>query len=433
MPLLVVLLSVLLLLLLIYLKFPPVLALLAVAISAGLMQGMELNELFRSIEQGIGNTLGSIAMVIVLGAMFGKLIEVSGAAQRITQVLLSSFGNKNIQWAMMLTGFIVGLPLFYNAGFVILVPLVFSVAASANLPLLYVGIPLAASLSVTHGFLPPHPGPMTIAPIFKADVGKTLLFGLVISVPTVILAGPLFSKSLGRIKVTLASTFKPSKMYSESEMPSTLESFAIALLPVFFIGGVALIKSITSADNNFLRFMGEPLVALFISLLLASYFLGIKRGQSRSEIAAVLVQAVSGVAMIILITGSGGAFKQVLVNSGVSQYITSLARGLSLSPLFLAWLIAAMLRVSIGSATVAALTAAGIVAPMAMQGVSAELMVLAVGSGSLMFSHVNDTGFWMFKEYFNLSVPQTLASWSVMETIISISGIIGVLTINSFI
>jgi gluconate transporter len=432
MPLLVVALCVLILLVLIYLKFPPILALLVVALSAGIMQGMELNELFRTIEQGIGSTLGSIAMVIVLGAMFGKLIEVSGAAHRITQVLIAGFGTKKIQWAMMLTGFIVGLPLFYNAGFVILIPLVFSVAASARLPLLYVGIPLAASLSVTHGFLPPHPGPMTIAPIFKADVGKTLVYGLLISVPTVIVAGPLFSTSVKRIHVTPAPTFAPSKIFTESEMPPALISFIIALLPVLFIGGVSIIKSFGEVESNFLRFIGEPLVALFISLLLASYFLGLKRGMSRAAIAEVLVQSVAGVAMIILITGSGGAFKQVLVNGGVSGYITSLASGLSLSPLFLAWLIAALLRVSIGSATVAALTASGIVAPLVVKGVSAELMVLAVGSGSLMFSHVNDTGFWMFKEYFNLSIAQTLASWSVMETIISVAGLIGVLVINSF-
>ena len=434
MPLFIVFCSVLILLALIYFKFPPVLALLLVALAAGLMQGMPLNDLFHAIEQGVGSTLASIAMIIVLGAMFGKLIEVSGAAQRITEVLIRSFGVKNIQWAMMLTGFIVGLPLFYNAGFVILIPLVFSVAVSANLPLLYVGIPMAASLSVTHGFLPPHPGPMTIAPIFHADVGKTLLYGLLISVPTVIVAGPIFSKTLKKINVVLAPTFIPSKKLTHFEMPSAIKSFTIALLPVLLIGGVSLTKSLTGKENDFLRFLGEPLVALVTSLLIGSYFLGIKRGMNRARIAEVLVQSVSGVAMIILITGSGGAFKQVLVNGGVSSYITALVAGISLSPLFLAWSIAALLRVAIGSATVAALTASGIVAPLAAEtGVSAELMVLAVGAGSLMFSHVNDTGFWMFKEYFNLTISQTFASWSIMETIISVIGLIGVLIINSFI
>ncbi len=434
MPLLIVLLSVLILLVLILLKFPPLIALLIVSIAAGLMQGMPVQDVFHSIESGIGSTLGTMALVLGLGAMFGRLVEESGAAQRITQAMIKQFGIKYIQWAVMFTGLVVGIPLFYNAGFVILVPLIFSIAASARLPLLYVGIPMAASLSVTHGFLPPHPGPTAIAAVFHADIGKTLLYGFAVSIPTIILAGPVFSKTLRKINVNVPKEFIASKQLSEEEMPSAALSITIALLPVVMIAASSLLGSWLEPKSGLLKFFGEPLVALLFAVLIASYFLAIRRGKKITEVAGLLTQSISGIAMIMLIIAGGGAFKQVLVDGGVSTYITSLSTGLFLSPLFLGWLIAALLRVSVGSATVAALTAAGIVAPLTTQpGVSPELMVLAVGAGSLMFSHVNDTGFWMFKEYFNLTLRQTFQSWSLMETVVSVTGLIGVLVLNSFI
>jgi gluconate transporter len=259
------------------------------------------------------------------------------------------------------------------------------------------------------------------------------MYGLCISIPTVVVAGPLFSKTLSKIKVTSAKPLYQIKKFTEPEMPSSLTSFFIALMPVTLIAGASLTSSLLG-EFAIIKFIGEPIVAVIISLLAACYLLGLKKGMTKSNISDVLVQSVGGVAMIILITGSGGAFKQVLVTGGVSNYITFLLKGLSFSPLFLAWLIAALLRVAIGSATVASLTAAGIVMPLASQtAVSPELMVLAVGSGSLMFSHVNDTGFWMFKEYFQLTLQQTFLSWSLMETIISVSGLIGVLVFNIFI
>lgn len=434
MPLLIVLFSVLILLLLILLKFPPLLALLIVSIAAGLMQGMPIQDVFHSIEGGIGSTLGTMALVLGLGAMFGKLVEESGAAQRITQAMIKQFGIKHIQWAVMLTGLVVGIPLFYNAGFVILVPLIFSIAASARLPLLYVGIPMAASLSVTHGFLPPHPGPTAIAAVFHADIGKTLLYGFAVSIPAIVLAGPVFSKTLRKINVNIPKEFIASKQLREDEMPSTSLSIAITLLPVAMIAVSSLLNSWMEPRSGWVKFFGEPMVALLLAVLVASYFLAIRRGMKITEVAGLLTQSISGIAMIMLVIAGGGAFKQVLVDGGVSNYITSISTGLYLSPLFLGWLIAAILRVSVGSATVAALTAAGIVAPLTTHpGVSPELMVLAVGAGSLMFSHVNDTGFWMFKEYFNLTLRQTFQSWSLMETVVSVSGLIGVLVLNSFI
>jgi len=434
MPLFIVFLSVLILLALILLKFPPLIALLVVSIAAGLMQGMPVHAVFQSIESGIGSTLGTMALVLGFGAMFGKLVEESGAAQRITQVMIRSFGTKYIQWAVMLTGLIVGIPLFYNAGFVILVPLIFSIAASARLPLLYVGIPMAASLSVTHGFLPPHPGPTAIAAVFHADIGKTLLYGFVVSIPAIILAGPIFSKTLRKLNVAIPREFDAPKQLSEREMPSAVLSITIALLPVVMIATSTLLGYWLEPKLGLLKFFGEPMVALLFAVLIASYFLAIRRGRRMTEVATLLTQSISGIAMIMLIIAGGGAFKQVLVDGGVSTYVSTLSSELFLSPLFLGWLIAALVRVSVGSATVAALTAAGIVAPLTTQpGVNPELMVLAVGAGSLMFSHVNDTGFWMFKEYFNLTLRQTFQSWSLMETVVSVSGLIGVLVLNSFI
>lgn len=434
MPLLIVLISVLVLLALIIAKCPPLLALLMVSVFAGLLQGMAPGDVFHSVEQGIGSTLGSIAMVIALGAMFGKIIEESGAAYQITTGLIKWFGVKYIQWAVMLTGFIVGIPLFYNAGFVILVPLIFSIASRAGLPLLYVGIPMAASLSVTHGFLPPHPGPLALSSIFHADIGKVLLYGLAIGIPTVILAGPVFSTTLRSIKVFAPVDFQNRQKIEERELPSMFTSMCIALLPVMIIAISTLFKSFSDPDAVLLRFFSEPLTALLIAVLTAAYVLSIRRGNTAKATSELLVQSIGSVAMIILITGSGGAFKQVLIDGGVSKYITEIATGFALSPLFLAWLIAAILRVAIGSATVASLTAAGIVQSFVSQpGVSPELMVLAVGAGSLMFSHVNDTGFWMFKEYFNLTLRQTFLSWSLMETVVSISGLVGVHLLNFFI
>ena len=431
MPLLIVFISVLVLLALIIAKCPPLLALIIVAIFAGLLQGMAPGDIYHSIEQGIGSTLGSIAMVIALGAMFGKLIEESGAAYQITTGLIKAFGVKHIQWAVMLTGFIVGIPLFYNAGFVILVPLIFSIASRAGLPLLYVGIPMAASLSVTHGFLPPHPGPLALAAIFHADIGKILLYGLVIAVPVVILAGPVFSKTLRSIQVYAPAGFQSNPTIEKEKLPSMFTSMTIALLPVAIIAISTLIKSFLNPDSTVLRFFSEPITALLLAVLIAAYFLSIRRGKTAKITSELLVQSVGTVAMIILITGAGGAFKQILIDGGVSNYITEISTNLSLSPLILAWLIAALLRVAIGSATVASLTAAGIVQSFTTQpGVSPELMVLAVGAGSLMFSHVNDTGFWMFKEYFNLSIRQTFLSWSLMETIVSIAGLLGVLLLS---
>ena len=415
-----------------YKKVSPFLSLLIVALLAGLAFGMQPQELLKAVKTGVGSTLGDVILIICLGAILGKILELTGAATRIANTLISSFGIKNIQWAVLLTGFLVGIPLFYNAGFIILVPLIFSIARTAKLPLLYVAIPMAASLSTTHCFLPPHPGPMFLVGAFKADLGKTLMYGLVISVPVVIIAGPFLGKFLKRLNIQIPAEVKVET--EERKLPGVFESFFLALLPVLLIA-LAVIANTFLPGESILKkavlFIGDATIALLLSVLLAILVLGVLKGRSMQQMTQWLNDAVIGVAVILLIITAGGVFKQVLIDSGTADYITSFSRQWSIHPLVFAWLVTALLRVAIGSATVAGITAAGIVSPLLATGtVSPELLVLAVGTGSVFGSHVNDSGFWIFKEFFQLTLKQTFLSWTVMETIISILGLVGVMVLS---
>ncbi len=420
-----------LLLLIIVLKYNAFVAFIIVSVFLGLAEGMTAAKVITSIQQGIGDTLGSLVLILGFGAMLGKMVADSGAAQRISSKLIALFGLKNIQWAMVLTGFMVGIPMFYNVGFVVLIPLVFTVAASSGLPLLYVGIPLLASLSVTHGFLPPHPSPTAIATMFGADIGKTMGYGIILSIPAIVVAGPFFGRTLKKVSAKPIEEFVNPKILSDKEMPGIWSSVLVTIMPVILIGIFSIAKAVLPEGNTILSvlaFTGEPVVAMLISMLAAVYLLGIARGRKMAEIMDSLGHSIGSITMVILIIASAGGFKQVLVDSGVSNDIAALLTKTNMSPLLLAWLIAALLRICIGSATVAGLTTAGIVLPIATSGtVSRELMVLAVGAGSLMLSHINDSGFWMYKEYFNLSVKDTFRTWTVMETIVSIIGLAGVL------
>lgn len=438
MPLLIVISGILLLFILIArFKLNPFITFIIVSLFVGIAEGMEPVAVVDSIQKGIGNILGFLVIILGLGAMLGKLVADSGAAQRITTKLVEKFGKKNIQWAVVLTGFIVGIPMFYSVGFVILIPLVFTIAAATGLPLLYVGLPMLASLSVTHGYLPPHPAPTAIAEIFQADIGKTLFYGILVAIPAIIIGGPLLSRTMKNIKATPLKEFINPTILKEEEMPSTGISIFTALLPVILIG-IAAIASLLlpsgSAILNILLFIGNPVIAMLISVLVAIYTLGLARGKKMKEVMDSVASAITGITMVLLIIAGAGALKQVLIDSGVSEYIGEMLKGSSISPLILAWLIATIIRVCVGSATVAGLTAAGIVLPLASgANVSPELMVLAIGSGSLMLSHVNDSGFWLFKEYFNLSVKDTLKTWTVMETTVGVMGLIGVLVLDVFI
>lgn len=418
-------------------KLNSFLALLIVAGFVGLAEGLPIVKLIPTIEKGLGGTLGGLAIVVSFGAILGKLMAESGGAQRIAMTLIRLFGAKNVKWAVCLTGFIVGIALFYEIGFVLLIPIVFTIAAAAGVPLLEAGIPMAAALSVTHGFLPPHPGPTAISVIYNADIGKTLIYGLIIAVPTAIVAGPLFYKTITHIKAEMPEhLFKP-KVFTEEEMPGFAVSIITALIPVVLMALSAVTKMTLPPETvayQVLTFLGTPDIALTISIIVAFYTFGIQRGKTMKEVMTTAQDAILAVAMILLIVGGGGALKQILIDSGVGTYIGTIASHSGLSPLLLAWFVAAVIRISCGSATVAALTAGGIAAPVvAVTGVSPELMVLATGAGSLIFSPPNDPGFWLFKEFFGLTVKNTMRTWCVLETIISVMGLVGVLLISLFI
>jgi len=417
-------------------KLHPFISFLIVCIITGLVKGMAITALMSSIQKGIGDVVGSLMIILCVGAMLGKLIADSGAANKIASGLIQLFGTKYIQWALVLTAFIVGIPLFYGVGFVLLVPLVITVAARYNLPAVYLGLPTLAALSVTHGFLPPHPSPVALAQQFNANIGLTLFYGIVIAIPTIIIAGPIFSVTLKKY------TSKPLAIFSSAsipdhELPSMLSSLSAAFLPVVLIGLDTIISLTVTTTNTltaFIHIIGDPSVAMLISLLIALYTLGIAQGKKIKFIMGPIGDSVKEVSSILLIIAGAGALKQILLDTGMSIELIKPLTNLSLHPLFLAWFIAAILRVSIGSATVAGLTTAGIVAPLiATSGVNPCLMVLATGAGSVFFSHVNDPGFWMFKEYFNLTVKETFKTWSTMETIVSVAGLVGVFILNYFI
>lgn len=409
-------------------------AFILVGLAIGVGQGMELNTIVQSIEKGIGNTLGFLVMILGLGAMLGKLVAESGAAQKITNGLIQLFGVQNTRSAVMLTGFIVGVTMFYSVGFVILVPLVFTVAAATGIPLISIALPMLAALSVTHGFLPPHPAPSALAVMFKADIGKTLIYGVLVAIPAILISGPVLTRLIPKVKAQPLKEFMTTKVFTEEQLPGFSTSILTALLPVILIAFSTLVLSfITIAGfwRTLLEFIGNPVIALLITVLVGTYTLGIARGMNMEEVMKIYGQAVSGITMVLLIIAGAGALKQILIDSGVSEYLGNLFQISSISPLLIGWLIATLIRFSVGSATVAGLTTAGIVLPLVQtSGVSPELMVLAIGSGSLMLSHVNDSGFWLFKEYFNLNIKDTLSTWTLMETSIGISGLIGVLVLD---
>ena len=437
MTILIVLLSIALLIVLISaFKINPFLAFLVVSIAAGIMLGLPLTKIAGSVEKGIGDILGGLVIIITTGAMLGKLVAESGATQKIAKVMMEVFGEKYIQWAMMLTGFLVGIPLYYGVGFVLMIPLIFSVVYRFKLPALYVGLPMLTALSVTHGFLPPHPSPAALVIQFNANMGLTLFYGFAVAIPAIIIGGPLFSRTLKKIPATPLASFKAVEI-PDDQLPSSFKSFFTALLPVLLLALAAIVPMLLPADSVMIdvaAFMGNPSIVMLIVLLVATWLLGTSEGKSISAVMGLYTDALKDIVMILLIIAGSGALKQILIESGVSNQIAGHLQGVQLHPLFLGWLIAALIRFCVGSATVAGLTTAGIIIPlMQSSGTDPNLMVLAVGAGSLMFSHVNDSGFWLFKEYFTLSMKDTFRSWALMETIVGVMGLLGVLLLNAII
>ena len=417
-------------------KINPFLAFLVISIVAGLLLGIPFTKIVGSVQKGMGDTLGSLVIIIVLGAMLGKLVADSGAAQKIAEVMMNAFGVKYIQWALVVTGFIVGIPLFYGVGFVLMVPLIFSVVYQYKLHAVYIGLPMLAALSVTFGFLPPHPAPTALVIQFKANIGLTLLYGLILSVPAIIIAGPLFAKTLKNIHSVPLETFTATTLPSH-QLPSAFDSFLTALLPVVLLMVSTLIPYLVTLPplaSQIVAFFAEPAIVMLIALIVSTYKIGLRQGKTIKQVMSIYSESIKDIAGILLIIGSAGALKQVLIDSGVSDQIALALNGINIHPLVLAWMMAAVIRICVGSATVAGLTTAGIMAPIVMQsGVNPNLMVLAIGAGSLACSHVNDSGFWLFKEYFNLSIKDTVRTWTLMETIIAVVGLAGVMILHLFV
>jgi len=432
---------ILLLLLITKLKINPFISLMIVSFFVGLTAGMPLDKIVGSIQAGLGNTLGFIAIVLALGTMLGKLMEESGGAERVARTLIDRFGKENVHWAMMFVAFIVGIPVFFQVGFVLLLPLVFTIAKETGISLLKIGLPLVAGLSVVHGLVPPHPAAMAAVGIFKADVGKTILYSIIVGLPTAILAGPVFATFISkRIHIGMPAAMETAVKTgrSDAEMPGFGITIMTILFPVFLMllstfSDIYLEKG--TMVHLVLNFIGNPITSLLISVLLSLFTFGLWRGFSMEQVGKYCDQSLPAVASILMVIGGGGAFNKVLLDSGVGTEIAKLATSAQLNPIILGWLVAALIRVATGSATVAMLTAAGIVAPiLAMTpGTSPELMVLAVGAGSLVLSHVNDAGFWMIKEYFGMTVQQTLSTWTVLETIIGVAGLVFTLILATFV
>jgi GntP family gluconate:H+ symporter len=419
---------VLLLVLIAYYKINPFIVLLSVSLILGIATGMPVHAMVKSFEAGVGNVLGHIAIVVALGTMLGKMMAESGGAERIARTLISAFGEKNVHWAMMVIGIVVGLPVFFEVGFVLLMPIAFNVAKRTGTSLMVVGLPMVAGLSVVHGLVPPHPGVLLAVKTFNADMGRTIFYALLVGVPTAVIAGPIYGTWIAP-RVRLETENQMAAQFIEDNIERNLPNFALTLatvlLPVVLIlagsWGETLVTPGSTAANG-LQLLGNADIALLLGVGFSFVVLGKMRGFDRQTILRFSTECLAPTAAITLLVGAGGGFGHILQDSGISVTVVQLALRAHVSILFLAWLVAAVVRLATGSATVAMTTAAGIVAPISIHAnaVSPELLALAAGAGSLVFSHVNDGGFWLVKEYFDISVADTMKSWSVCETIISV-------------
>lgn len=448
MPLVIVALGIVVLLILI-MKFNlnTFISLVVVSFLIALALGMPISEIVSTIENGMGSTLGGIALVFGLGAILGKLIADAGGAQRIAMTLIDKFGEKRIQWAVVAAGFILGIALFFEVGLVLLIPIVYQISKQLNISFLWLGLPMTTALSVTHAFLPPHPGPTVIAQEYGANVGMVLVYGFIVAIPTVIIAGPIFTR-FARKFVPSAFEKEPTgsmasigdaKQFKLEDTPSFAISAFTALFPVILMA-ISTIVTLTKdpeTSNVFydlIGMIGAPTTVMLISVLLAVYTMGVARKIPMKNLMKSAESSIAAIGMMLLILGAGGSLKQVLIDGGVGDYVAQIFEGSTISPLILAWLIAALIRLAQGSATVAALTTAGLVLPMmAGSDVNVELMVLATGAGSIIASHVNDTGFWIVKESFGLTMKETFATWTVLETLISVCGLVFVLILSLFV
>ncbi len=428
----------LLLWLVLKLKVHAFIALLVASIVAGLLAGMAPGAVLASIQTGMGGTLGYIAVIVGLGAIFGKILEHSGGAEALAGYLLRRFGEKNAPWALTLAGFIIAIPVFFDVGFIILVPVLYSLSRKTGRSLLLYGIPLLAGLAVTHSFIPPTPGPVAVADIIGANLGWVILLGFITGIPVAIIAGPLFARYISKRIIALPPEFQNNPSTAFSEAQKSYPAFGLMVVIIGCPLVLILANTITSAllkqnvvestfASDLILFMGHPFSALIIATLLALYLLGIRRGTNCKVLQQISNDSLGPAGIIILVTGAGGVLKQVLVDSGMGEQMAQAVASSPINPLVLAWLIAAVVRITQGSATVAMITSAGIISPIlpafALSQPQQALMVIAIAAGATIMSHVNDSGFWLVGKYLGINEKQTLQSWTVMETIIAVSGL----------
>lgn len=444
-PLVAVVMGVLILLMLImWFKLNTFIALIITSMVTGILLGMPLDTIVTTIEKGMGDTLGHIAIIFGLGSILGKLLSDGGGATRIADTLINVFGKKYVTWAMIIASFIIGISLFLEVAFVLLIPLVFTLAKRMQISNLTVGLPMATSIAVTHGFLPPHPGPVAISEAINANIGHVLMYGVIIGIPLAIIVGGIFPKIAHKLT---PEAFKRKgnqaavgefKVFENKDLPSFGMSLLTALAPVILMLLATIVQLITGNEDGkasgfegFIYFIGTSVTAMLIAVLFAIYSMGIRRKQSMKQIMDTVSNAITPIAMLILIIGGGGTFKQILIDGGVGDTISEIFKGTEMSPLILAWLAAALLRTALGSTTVAAISSVGIVLPLLQSSdVNISLVVLAIGAGSVFCSHVNDAGFWMFKEYFGLTMKETFLTWTLLESILSIVGLGLILIVN---
>ncbi len=438
----------LLLILVLRFKIHAFLALILVSIMVGIATGLNFEKILNSIQEGMASTLGYIAVVVGLGAIFGEILQVTGGVESLAKAMLSFFGEKRTSWALMVTGFLVAIPVFFDVGFIILVPMAFALARKTSKSVLFYVIPMLAGLAVTHAFVPPTPGPIAVAQIINVPLGWVIGIGIIIGLPTAIVAGPIYGKYISN-KIYIPA---PDIDHEVKEIYTTETRENLSYKWVLFLIGLPLIlillRSVLDLGEqskwfeptwftNTCKFLGHPFVALLLATLLAGYVLGIRHGLKSDQLMKIANAALSPAGLIILITGAGGVFKQVLVDSGVGVALAKILTTYHISPIILAFILAAIIRITQGSATVAMITAAGMIAPvlsiMSIDNLHKTLIVIAIASGSTILSHVNDSGFWLIGKYLNMNEKQTLRSWSVMETVISLTSFAIILIVMIFI
>lgn len=427
----------LLLLLVLKFKINAFISLIITSVYVGILAGMPVTEIPASIQKGMGGTLGFVATVIGLGAIFGQILESSGGAESLARYLLKKFGQSKASWAMMLTGFIVAIPVFLDVALIILIPIIYALSRDTKKSLLFFGIPLLAGLAVTHSFVPPTPGPIAVAEILKVPLGWVILFGIILGFPTAVIAGPFFGKYISK-KIIVNTPPVFSEEEKEVRPNEYLPSFWLIIILIGIPLILIVINTLTevlvkntvivkSTFTDILIFLGHPFTALTIATLLTIYLLGIKRKMPPQKILDLSTKALGPAGIIILITGAGGVLKQILVDSGIGTMMAKSIAGSSLSPIIMAWILAAIIRVAQGSATVAMITAAGIISSILpvfhLDEPHTALIVIAIASGATLLSHVNDSGFWLVNKYFGMNEKQTLQSWTIMETIIGVCGL----------